>query len=144
MPFDGIDQRRIGVLDKMDRVIELLSRERRWCKRHLRTADGRRCILGALADADAQSLQGQVLLAIGEVTGRSYRRIESFNDDPLTTHAQVMRVLLRARENIVNGIVAPATVRAHAAVTAAPPPTHGLGRMRQLLASFGYPSRRII
>jgi hypothetical protein len=125
----------------MDRVITLLSSERRWCKQHMRTPDGRRCILGALADADAQSLQGQILFAINEVTGRLYRRIEAFNDDPSTTYALVIRVLLQARENIVTGAIAPASLRTSvAAIVAQPAVAHpaprGLARLRQVIASF--------
>ena len=54
MPFDGTGHEgRIDALDKMDKVIDLLSREVRWCKQQLRSYDGRRCILGAMMAADA-------------------------------------------------------------------------------------------
>ena len=49
MPFDGRDySTRIDALEKIDRVIEQLPSEERWCKGALYTVDGRRCILGAM------------------------------------------------------------------------------------------------
>jgi hypothetical protein len=107
MPFDGTGyEGRIEALEKMDKVIDLLGREDRWCKQQLRSYDGRRCILGAMMAADATiALKEPILLAIRQVTGRDYLRIEMFNDHPLTTHGLVLRVLGQARENIVNGVV---------------------------------------
>ena len=107
MPFDGTGyEGRVEVLGKMDKVIDLLGREDRWCKQQLRSYDGRRCILGAMMAADATIvLKEPILMAIKQVTGRDYLRIEMFNDHPLTTHATVVRVLSQARENIVAGIV---------------------------------------
>ena len=56
--------------------------------------------------ADATiALKEPILLAIKQVTGRDYLRIEMFNDHPLTTHGLVVRVLGQARENIVNGVM---------------------------------------
>lgn len=106
MPFDGTGyEGRIEALDKMDKVIDLLAREDRWCKQQLRSYDGRRCILGAMMAADATvALKEPILLAIKQITGRDYLRIEMFNDHPLTTHGLVLRVLNQARENIINGV----------------------------------------
>ena len=114
MPFDGTGyEGRIEALDKMDKVIDLLGREDRWCKQQLRSYDGRRCILGAMMAADATIvLKEPILLAIKQVTGRDYLRIEMFNDHPLTTHGLVLRVLDQARTNIVNGVVERAPVMA--------------------------------
>ena len=101
MPFDGTGyQRRSEVLDKIDQVIQLLSDERRWCKRRLETRDGRRCIVGALIAVDALILKEPIRLAILQVTGEYYLKLEAFNDYPKTTHALVMRVLQKARENM--------------------------------------------
>jgi hypothetical protein len=104
MPFDGTGyEGRIEALDKVDKVIDLLAREDRWCKQQLRSYDGRRCILGAMMAADATiALKEPILLAIKQVTGRDYLRIEMFNDHPLTTHGLVIKVLHQARQNIVN------------------------------------------
>lgn len=104
MPFDGTRyEDRNPALDKMDRVIDLLSDERRWCKKQLRSPDGRYCIMGAIQVRDAVTeLKAPILLAIEQVTGH-IRRIEDFNDHPTTTHALVMRVLCQARANIING-----------------------------------------
>ena len=114
MPFDGTGyEGRIEALDKMDKVIDLLAREDRWCKQQLRSYDGRRCILGAMMAADATIvLKEPILLAIKQVTGRDYLRIEMFNDHPLTTHGLVLRVLDQARTNIVTGVVERAPVMA--------------------------------
>jgi hypothetical protein len=107
MPFDGTGyEGRIEALDKMDKVIDLLGQEDRWCKQQLRSYDGRRCILGAMMAADATvALKEPILLAIRQVTGRDYLRIEMFNDHPLTTHGLVLRVLNQARDNIVQGVL---------------------------------------
>ena len=107
MPFDGTGyEGRIEALEKMDKVIDLLAREDRWCKQQLRSYDGRRCILGAMMAADATIvLKEPILLAIKQVTGRDYLRIEMFNDHPLTTHGLVLKVLSQARENVVNGVM---------------------------------------
>ena len=107
MPFDGTGyESRIDALDKMDKVIDLLSREERWCKQQLRSYDGRRCILGAMMAADATiALKEPILMAIKQVTGRDYLRIEMFNDHPLTTHGMVVNVLHQARENIMTGVI---------------------------------------
>jgi hypothetical protein len=40
------------------------------------------------------------------VTGRHYRRIESFNDHPDTNHGQVVEVLARTRDDLVAGRLA--------------------------------------
>ena len=105
MPFDGNGfEHRVAALDKIDRVIDLLSHEDRWCKQQLHTYDGRRCILGAVQHVGATiELQRPILQAIEQVTGVRHARIEAFNDHPATTHALVVRVLHRTRENIVSG-----------------------------------------
>jgi hypothetical protein len=88
----------------MDKVIDLLSDPRRWCQRRLQTPDGRYCIVGAMRAADAVAeLKLPILLAIEQVTGHSYARIEDFNDHRVTTHPLVVRALEQARENIING-----------------------------------------
>lgn len=114
MPFDGNGyESRIDALERMDKVIDLLSREDRWCKQQLRSYDGRRCILGAMMAADATiALKDPILLAIRQVTGRDYLRIEMFNDHPLTTHALVVKVLHRARDNVISGAPVRAPTRA--------------------------------
>jgi hypothetical protein len=104
MPFDGtVFESRVRSLDRMDRVIDLLSDERRWCKRQLQTPDGRYCIAGAITTVDARSdLRKPILLAIEQVTGYHYPSIETFNDHQLTTHALVLKVLGQARENLLS------------------------------------------
>jgi hypothetical protein len=107
MPFDGVGlglDERVG---KIDKVIDLLATPDKWCKGTLKTHDGRRCIRGAIMAVDGVgTLQPVVLRAINEVTGRHYRRIESFNDHPDTDHAQVVEVLARARDELFAGRLA--------------------------------------
>ena len=106
MPFDGTGyEDRFEALEKIDKVIDLLGDERRWCKKQLQTLDGRRCIFGAMKAADATHLlKAPILRAIEQVTGRNHLRIEMFNDHPLTTHALVVQVLHRARENVLDDL----------------------------------------
>lgn len=105
MPFDGREfAPRIDAMEKIDRVIEQLPTEDRWCKGALYTVDGRRCILGAMQAVNgAMTLKQPILQAIHEVTGRRYTAIETFNDRRTTTHAQVVAVLKRARQDIIDG-----------------------------------------
>jgi hypothetical protein len=78
MPFDGAEFGRMLIVEKIDRVTELLGREDRWCKGALRSPDGRRCLAGAMLEAEARTLLTPVLLqAIRETTGSRYRRIGS-------------------------------------------------------------------
>ncbi len=109
MPFDGTEfGRRDRMLGKLDHVIDLLRSENKWCKQQLRTRNGRRCILGALADADAESLLSSAILnAARELTGRSYGRIDRFNDHPKTDHRLVLATLDRTRNNILLGKITP-------------------------------------
>ena len=108
MPLDDTGwEKRIVPLDKIDRVIDLLATEDRWCQGHLVTRDGRRCIMGAVQEVNgADSLIQPISLAIRQVTGRRFGRIERFNDDPATTHGLVVNVLFQARSNIISGVAA--------------------------------------
>ena len=106
MPFDGIESHGSIQLAKLDAVQRLLATEQQWCKGRLRDAQGRHCLVGAIEAVEGrQMLQRVVLHAAREVSGKRYWRIEFFNDDPHTTHADVLEVLHRARENIVAGMI---------------------------------------
>jgi hypothetical protein len=92
-------------LGKLAGVERLLATEQQWCKGKLRDNDGRHCLVGAMQAVEARrTLEPIILRAAREVGGKRYWRIELFNDDPHTTHADVMRVLRRARENIITGM----------------------------------------
>jgi hypothetical protein len=105
MPFDGVGYISSEPLHKIDAVIDLLSTPDKWCKGALRSHDGRYCIRGAVMSVGAtEALEPMILHAIGEVAGRRFRRIESFNDYPNTTHEQVVAVLQRARDNMAGGL----------------------------------------
>jgi hypothetical protein len=106
MPFDGIDGSDGHPLAKLGAVERLLATEQQWCKGRLRDAHGRHCLVGAIeAVGGRQVLQKPVLQAAREVSGKRYWRIEFFNDDPRTTHGDVLQVLQRARENMIAGMI---------------------------------------
>src|SRR5580704_7725864 len=111
MPFDGVGFITHESLDKLDAVVELIGTPDRWCKGALRSHDGRYCIRGAVRAVDgAEVLEPAILHAIGDVAGKRFRRIESFNDHPNTSHDQVLTVLLRARDRLASGSPAPANL----------------------------------
>jgi hypothetical protein len=102
MPFDGIGFAFDERVSKMNQVIQLLATPDKWCKGTLKTYDGHRCIRGAMMDvADAHCLAPIILRAIREVTEKHYFSIETFNDHPYTDHAQVLRVLSRAFDDLI-------------------------------------------
>lgn len=111
MPFDGAGYIAGECLQKIDAVIDLIGKPDTWCKGTLRSGDGRYCLRGAILAAHAGLLEAPILQAINDVTGRRYRRIESFNDHAQTDHRLVNAVLLRTRDNIMAGQAA-ATPRA--------------------------------
>jgi hypothetical protein len=102
MPFD--DDRhddRNNADKKVDKVIALLATEDRWCKFFAESRDGQRCLWGAMWAEDAATvLEPFVLEAIRQVTGHRHQSVDTFNDDPATTHGMVLQVLHQARQNI--------------------------------------------
>lgn len=103
MPFDGVGFPIDDRVSKIDHVIDLLATPDQWCKAQFKTRDGRYCIRGAIMAVEgADFLKPIMLQAIREVTGERYLRIESYNDHPYTQHAQVLRVLMRARQLVVS------------------------------------------
>lgn len=106
MPFDGLELSGTEQLAKLGAVERLLATEQQWCKGRLRDAQGRHCLVGAIEAVEGrQMLQRVVLQAAREVSGKRYWRIEFFNDDPHTTHSDVLEALHRARENIIAGMI---------------------------------------
>ena len=108
MPLDGTDPEFFGDprLDKLGQIERLLINEWNWCKHRLRDEHGRYCLAGAMQAVEAlQLLKPIILRAARDVGGRHYWRIESFNDHPYTTHADILAVLQRARENIIAGMI---------------------------------------
>jgi hypothetical protein len=106
MPFDGIDAFDNHPIAKLGAVERMLATEQQWCKGRLRDAHGRHCLVGAIeAVGGRQVLQKPILQAAREVSGKRYWRIEFFNDDPRTTHADVLQVLRRTRENMIAGML---------------------------------------
>ena len=102
MPLDSMEFAENPLLVKLGRVERLLAAEQQWCKGKLRDAHGRHCLVGAIEAADAwEELPTIILRATREVSGKRYWRIESFNDDPNTTHRDVLLVLRRARQSII-------------------------------------------
>jgi hypothetical protein len=106
MPFDGINGFDDHPIVKLGAVERLLATEQQWCKGRLRDAHGRHCLVGAIeAVGGRQVLQKPILQAAREVSGKRYWRIEFFNDDPRTTHADVLQVLRHAREGMIAGLI---------------------------------------
>jgi hypothetical protein len=107
MPFDGteLELPENHPLSRLGAVERLLATEEQWCKGALRDSDGRHCLVGAMQAMKARLLEPIILQAAREVGRKHYWRLELFNDDPRTTHAQVLRVLQRAREHIIVGII---------------------------------------
>lgn len=104
MPFDGGNIS--FALDKIDRVLALLSSPERWCKGAEAAGDGRRCIIGALRALESQALlQPVVLRSIAEVIGY-HRSVQGFNDSQSTDHALMLHVLKRARAHVAAGDLA--------------------------------------
>jgi hypothetical protein len=102
MPFDGEALERPAVA-ALDRVLRLIGRESQWCKGALEK-DGRRCLVGALRMAAAEKMLEPILLcAIREVSGRSYWRLEHFNDHAATRHEDVLGALRLARRWLESG-----------------------------------------
>jgi hypothetical protein len=104
MPFDGLAFVDQESLDKIERVIDLISTPAKWCKGSERNRAGQYCIRGAMIAAGAlDTLEPIILQSIHELAGRHFRRIEEFNDHPRTTHCQVVEVLDRTRTKIIEG-----------------------------------------
>lgn len=106
MPFDGTGFVPNEYLQQIDEIIDLIGTPDRWCKRNFRAPGGRYCLRGAIREVDRfETIRGIILETIQDTTGHAYRKIEAFNDDPQTSHQQVVEVLLRARDNIIAGRV---------------------------------------
>ena len=102
MPLDGTEFFDNQTLAKLRQVEQLLATEDQWCKGALRDRKGRLCLVGAIAVADGRrELTKPILQAAREVGRHHYWRIQSFNDDPITTHRDVLRVIDRARAMIL-------------------------------------------
>jgi hypothetical protein len=77
-----------------------------WCQGKMRDERGRHCLVGAMEAVQArQTLEPVILRAARQVARKRYWRIEFFNDDPRTTHADVLGVLRRARDNIIDSMI---------------------------------------
>ncbi len=98
MPLDGTELFENPTLGKLWEVERLLATEEHWCKGRLHDRRGRHCLVGAITEVNArQELTRPIIRAIKEISGKHYWRIESFNDDPNTSHQDILRVLHRAR-----------------------------------------------
>jgi hypothetical protein len=107
VPFDGTDfARREIKLGKIDKVMSMLDTAEKWCQNQLKTADGRRCILGALIAVGARRhLYGLIVASAREATGIAFMSVEQFNDHPMTDHKLVMAVLNAAHYRLQVGDV---------------------------------------
>jgi hypothetical protein len=105
MPLDGAELFENQTLAKLWEVERLLATEDQWCKGRLYDRRGRHCLVGAMIETDGRpALTRPIMRAVREVSGKHYWRIESFNDDPNTSHRDVLRVLNRARTLVISEI----------------------------------------
>jgi hypothetical protein len=103
MPFDGLETP-FSYLPKLDQVIDLIEAPNQWIKHTYRSPWGGYCLKEALNMVGiADVLEPAILKTAGARAAREFCCIESFNDAPLTTHAEVMAVLRTVREDIITG-----------------------------------------
>ena len=103
MPFDGLETP-FSYLPKLDQVIDLIEAPNQWIKHTYRSPWGGYCLKEALNMVGvAEVFEPVILKTAGRRADREFCCIESFNDAPQTTHAEVMAVLHTVRENIVTG-----------------------------------------
>jgi hypothetical protein len=108
MPLDGSEFALLEdhPLAKLAAVERLIATRQQWCQGRMRDEQGRHCLVGAMEAVNARlMLEPIILRAAREIGGKRYWRIEFFNDDPRTTHADVLRVLRRARDNIIHSVI---------------------------------------
>jgi hypothetical protein len=112
MPFDSAPEIK-EELRVLDRMREILAMPDKWCKGNVRDGDAV-CVAGALyvadgSEPDAPLIVTTLSLAAMKSWGALVRtsRDDSglfpaeFNDDPRTTHSDILSLIDRAREKIV-------------------------------------------
>ena len=103
MPFDGAESP-FNYVARFDLVIDLIEAPGRWTKRTYRNKHGQYCLKEALNMIGvAEILEPIILRAAAETADREFCCIESFNDLPGTTHRDVVTVLYRVRDDLING-----------------------------------------
>ena len=103
MPFDGVAAP-FNYLAKFEQVIDLVETPNHWIKHSYNTPWGGYCLKEVLNVVGvAEIFEPVILKTAEEVMEREFCCVESFNDHPLTTHADVVTVLRRVRENILSG-----------------------------------------
>jgi hypothetical protein len=103
MPFDGVAAP-FSYLAKFDQVIDLVETPTHWIKHSYNTPWGGYCLKEVLNVVGvAETFEPIILKAAEEVMEREFCCVESFNDHPLTTHADVIAVLHRVRDNMLAG-----------------------------------------
>lgn len=112
MPFDSKDfvaapvrhPEEIAILDKM---AELLAAPERWCQGDFTSKDGKSlCVIGAVHVAG--EYKAGSLISVKTPAYRAYvrlarelgrRSLPDFNDDPKTTHTDILALIARARSS---------------------------------------------
>ena len=103
MPFDGVESP-LGYVEKFDQVIDLIEAPNQWIKHTYRSPWGGYCLKEALNMVGVADVFEPLILRTAEdVTERTHCCIESFNDAPQTTHADVITVLHRVRDDLISG-----------------------------------------
>lgn len=126
MPFDGIAAP-LGFIAKFDQVIDLVSTPDRWARHTYRGPGGRQCLKEALNTVGlGELLEPVILRAADKHMNRDFCCIESFNDNPLTTHADIVAVLHAVRAEMIAGRIelpAAGEIRSQASWSEYYPPT---------------------
>ncbi len=102
MPFDGknFEKPTDGVLRVLTEARALIERPENWCKNAL-YENGARCVLGALYNTQSDNSDGWNMPigaynAINSAVPGAFLSIPHFNNDPSTTHADVLALFDRA------------------------------------------------
>jgi hypothetical protein len=103
MPFDGFETP-FSYLPKLDQVIDLIEAPNQWIKHTYRSPWGGYCLKEALNMVGvAEVFEPAILKVAARKAEREFCCIESFNDSPQTTHADVLAVLRTVRADIIGG-----------------------------------------
>lgn len=103
MPFDGVGSP-FSYHEKLGQVIELIEAPHHWVKHNYNTPWGGYCLKEALNIVGVTEILEPIILKTAqEVMERDFCCIESFNDHPLTRHADIVAVLRRAQAKLAGG-----------------------------------------
>lgn len=85
--------------ERLIKAKALIATPDRWCKKHARNFNGQRCALGAIWEADGENWKTSSKapeteeasnIMVRVVHGDETISVANFNDDPKTTHQDIM------------------------------------------------------